>query len=173
VYDASVLINLIASEQAHQVIRSLHVGGYICPAVLAETMYVRSELTHEPPRKVCLDDLLQHGVLQVLELEGENEYAAYVDYAISLDDGEAMALTLADSRRLAIATDDRKARRMAMRAGSGVVAVLTTPSLLQIWASEARPSPEILKKVIHRIETLARFRPGPSDEQREWWESNR
>jgi predicted nucleic acid-binding protein len=96
-----------------------------------------------------------------------------VDYAISLDDGEAMALTLADSRRLAIATDDRKARRMVMRAGSGVVAVLTTPSLLQIWASEARPSPEILKKVIHRIETLARFRPGPSDEQREWWESNR
>ena len=170
-FDASVLINLLAAQQAEQVILSLAVPAYICPAVLEETLYVRSERAGDPPDEVRVDELLDSGVLRRVELNDDEEQELYVAYSMSLDDGEAMTIALAESRSFAVATDDRKARRLAQRDGSSVVSVISTPMLLRHWAHVKRPSGEAVRLAIHRIEVSARFRPGAADPLKGWWDS--
>ena len=173
VFDASVLINLLASQQAEDIIRSLGVPAYICPVVLEETMYVRSEVAGEPPQEVCMDKSLDAGALEEVDLNDDNEQELYIEYSMSLDDGEAMTIALAESRCLAVATDDKKARRLAQHDGSSVVSVISTPMLLRHWADVKRPSVEVVRLAINRIEVLARFRPDAADPLRQWWDSHR
>ena len=173
VFDASVLINLLASQRAEDIIRSLGVPACICPAVLEETMYVRSEVAGEPPRQVRIDQFLEAGVLEEVDLNDDKERELYIEYSMGLDDGEAMTIALAENRCLAVATDDKKARRFAQRDGSSVASVISTPMLIRHWADVKRPSVEALRLAINRIEHLARFRPDTADPLRQWWDSQR
>ncbi len=173
VFDASVLINLLASQRAEDIIRSLGAPACICPAVLEETMYVRSETAGEPPQQVRIDKLLGAGVLEEVDLDDDKERELYIEYSMGLDDGEAMTIALAENRCLAVATDDKKARRFAQRDGSSVASVIGTPMLIRHWADVKRPNVEALRLAINRIEQLARFRPDTADPLRQWWNSQR
>lgn len=65
-----------------------------------------------------------------------------------------------------LATDDRKARIKAEAVG---VAVVTTPELLQRWASQTGRSPVEVANALRRIETLARFAPSADSPAARWW----
>ena len=136
-------------------------------------MYVRSEAAGEPPQQVRIDKLLDAGVLEEVDLDDDKERELYIEYSMGLDDGEAMTIALAENRCLAVATDDKKARRFAQRDGSSVVSVIGTPMLIRHWADVKRPNVEALRLAINRIEQLARFRPDTADPLRQWWDSQR
>ena len=167
--DSSVLINLLATRQAGDILRALRSGVGICTAVEAEALFLRGENPSDVPERICLGPLIDAGVLGRLDLENDAEKAVYVDLAADLEDGEAMTLAIAHGRGLAAATDDRKARRNAAeRCGCSLVLVRTT-EILRAWVQVSGVDDAMLRGVLKRIELIARFRPANDDPLRDWW----
>jgi predicted nucleic acid-binding protein len=97
------------------------------------------------------------------------EQARFVQSAtIFRSDGEAMCLALAESRGWAVATDDRKAIRVAGQAG---LTVISCPALVKAWAVATKPDRATLVQVLTDIQTLAQFRPNPAMPEAGWWSS--
>lgn len=138
---------------------------------LAEAIYVyrggSDEGAYERER-VDLSDIIERRLLEVLSLETEEEYAAFVDFAAVLDDGEAEACALAIRRGLAVATDDRKVLRV-LKTQHPSVPVVTTAGIVKHWAEASRISDAILQAALLDIEIRARFKPPKTDELQTWW----
>jgi predicted nucleic acid-binding protein len=81
-------------------------------------------------------------------------------------DGEAMCLAIAEQRGWIVATDDRKAIRVAQQAGMTVV---SCPALVRAWADANGPDQSTLHKVLQNIEALAQFKPNPTMPEYQWW----
>lgn len=95
------------------------------------------------------------------------ETATYVGLAIEVDDGEAQVLAVGHHRGLAVATDDRRARRVATRLAVGV---LSTPELVIAWSRDPRTVPTDVVRAIVDIEIRARYRPRAGDPNRATWD---
>ena len=80
-----------------------------------------------------------------------------------------MCVALAESRGWTIATDDRKAIRIAQQAGLNVV---SCPQLVKQWTDLTNPDKSLLAKALRDIETFAQFRPNPSLPEYPWWVEN-
>lgn len=114
VLDTSVWINLLATEMAQSILGALKTHCTVPSQVAAEIK--RNPITGEP---IVAEDLLLLGPanqISIVELNGpELELfldlvgAAAVD---ALGDGEAAAISVAVSRGLDLAIDDKKARRI-------------------------------------------------------------
>ncbi|MFY9820260.1 MAG: hypothetical protein WAM82_02695 [Thermoanaerobaculia bacterium] len=131
------------------------------------SLYVREPGT--PAQAVDLTDLIATGLLDAMRPETETEQELFVSFADPLGDGEAMTCALAVSRGGAVATDDRKAIRL-LGSLSPPVQVLTTPFLLERWASQQGLSPHEIRKALQDVERRTNFRPGSRDPLREWWD---
>jgi hypothetical protein len=94
------------------------------------------------------------------------ELAAYVAFAAELDDGEAMALAIARCRGWQLATDERKAIRLAGEVG---VPVLTTPAVLKRWVDVLGPSGTEVGAALSAIRDRARFLLSGRDPLCDWW----
>lgn len=75
-----------------------------------------------------------------------------------------MCIALAELRGWALATDDRKAIRVARQAG---LIVVSCPVLVKRWADATRP--DQATKVLQDIQVLAQFQPNPSMPEYQWW----
>ena len=114
VLDTSVWINLLATEMAQSILGALETHCYIPGQVVAEIK--RSPITGEP---IVAEDLLLLGPpnqMSIVELNGP-ELDSFFDLVgapavDALGDGEAAAISLAISRGLDLAIDDKKARRI-------------------------------------------------------------
>ena len=98
---------------------------------------------------------------------GFQEQALFVQYAAQFrSDGEATCLAIAQSRGWLVATDDRKAVRIAKAIG---LSVLSCPELVKKWADSSKPSADKLLHVLVEIQTLAKFVPSSSMPESAWW----
>jgi predicted nucleic acid-binding protein len=96
-----------------------------------------------------------------------NEQARFIHYATQFrSDGEAMCLALSESRGWLVATDDRKAIRVAVKVG---LRVISCPELVKAWVDSTRPDDATIVQVLTDIQTLAQFRPNPSMHESAWW----
>ena len=172
IIDACCLINLYASGKAESILASCAGEFHVSPEVLKESLTIRRRDADDPglliSAPIDLSGAISAGLLKECRLDGDIEIEAFVEFAAQVDDGEASCLAIARSRGWVIATDDRKATRLAAEAG---VAVVTTPELLQTWAEATGPGDEILAEVLQNIELFARFRPRRSDPLYDWWTS--
>ena len=173
VIDACCLIDLLASGHAKAILRAGGYAWHLPAAVQAEVQHVRQ---HDPAQPgafltvpVDLSPHLASGLLTPCQPDDPREQARFVHYAtIFRSDGEAMCLALAESRGWVVATDDRKAIRVAGQAG---LTVISCPQLVKAWADATRPDPATLVQVLTDIQTLAKFRPNPSMAELTWWVS--
>jgi predicted nucleic acid-binding protein len=167
--DCSVLLNILATGRADEVLRTFDAGVGLSAAVAAETLFLRGENPSVAPERISLDPLIGRGLLQRLDLETDEEKALYVQLAADLDDGESMTLAIAHHRGMTVATDDRKARRLArQRFGEGMI-LLRTTDILHAWLANARIDEAGTGAILRRIESIARFRPANDDPLRDWW----
>ena len=97
--DASVLLNLLAADCIPEIAGALDWQFTICPLVRDEIKMLRDPSTGEMVA-VDITPLIESGMLQILELSGEDEQALYVEQSIVVDDGEAMSIAIAASRKL-------------------------------------------------------------------------
>lgn len=169
ILDACVLINILASGRAQEILTGSEYKFGICTVVSKETIYLRATDPNAPPDAVELDPFVKSKYLTVYALTGGKEQTLYVDYAADLDDGEAMTLALAFSRRFTVATDDRKARRIFLEDTVDTTRLLSTPQILKGWSSRARLTDEELKKMLLDISRRGRFSPHSGDPEFTWW----
>lgn len=166
--DASVLLNLLATGCFEAIATAINKQFAICTSVEAE---VRSLRDPETGKMIPVDikPFFQSGILRLLELEGEQEEALYVEQAAIVDDGEAMSLAIASVRSLEVAIDDRKARRLAGERFPELC-LWTTPEILKLWAEQSKCSKAILCSTILSIEAAARYFPPRAHPLSSWWQ---
>jgi len=166
VLDTCCLVNLAAIDGTLDSLASFGLTWYVPTAVQAEGIFIRAGEDSRMVHRIELTAAMSAGTVQICAPADDAEHALYVEFAFSLGDGEAMALAIAKNRGWKVATDDRKAR---IKAGAAGVSVVTTPELLQRWASQAaRPAPEVAT-ALRRIEVLARFIPSADSPAARWW----
>lgn len=168
VIDACCLINLAAADAFSTWLLQLGLTWMLPQAVADESLFLRAlndqgEPTHEP---INLKPHIDGGLFQRVAPEGPAEMAAFVAYAQGLDDGEAMALAIAESRGWMLATDDRKAVAVA---SSVKVAVCGTADLVKRWADTAAVSDCAIRDTLLRIKRRARYLPSVRDPLFDWW----
>jgi predicted nucleic acid-binding protein len=170
ILDSCVLINILASEETEQILRSTGKQCRICVIVEKESFYLRPDDSQEELfDSIKLGPLIKSGVLSLCDLEGSDEATLYVDYASRLGDGEAMSLAIAESRGYILATDDRKARRIFLESGNDSSRLISTSELIRNWAESKSVSPAKLKSVLVNIQHRAHFFPPRKDPNFTWW----
>jgi predicted nucleic acid-binding protein len=168
VIDTCVLINLLATNRIEEIVEVISPHRLVCPAVFQESLYLRSAEPTGQPAAVDLNPLFDQGIFTRCAIQGDLEEELYVGYALELDDGEAMSIAIAQARNLALATDEKKARRV-IQENVPTLSLLSTPQILHTWA-QAREQAEIVT-VIGLIHARASFRPSPTDPFAAWWET--
>lgn len=170
IIDACCTINLFAAGNLPKLLSSLGGEWHVAANVVAETMYVRkpdpddgSKLVREP---INLRPAIDAGVIRPCSAT-EDEMALFVELAGVLGDGEAICLAVAQSRGWTLASDDRKARRVAGERG---VPLLCTPQIVKQWATVTAASVADVARLLLNVETFARFRPNRSLPDADWWQ---
>lgn len=165
--DACVAINLLATGRIQAIAIALDIRFLMARQAAAEcgeldeTKEVKSVLARgasagEPP------------FAEVLTLV-DVELDAYIELARDIDDGEAATIAIARSRSIPMATDDRKARRVAIE--SGVASPTGTTSLLRRYVEEESLTLEETSVILQCVRDLASYVPRQSDESYGWWEN--
>ncbi|MHB1526646.1 MAG: hypothetical protein ACYCZN_10255 [Candidatus Dormibacteria bacterium] len=170
VLDACVLINLVASA----VDLSEYADAWSCHFLLAspaadEVLWIEPEEVGREREEVVIEVLAAGGVLEVIELTDE-ELDHYVTLSRSIGDGEAASLAVAHRRRLVVATDDRRALRLAV-ALTPQVDILHTAELVRVWAKMSPNNAARLGPALRLIERRANYAPRRGDPLFEWWRS--
>lgn len=169
IIDACCLINLYATGTEDSMFQAC--GELWVPTeVQNEALRIRRFDEDDPTRLVSQDidlsDAIAAGLIQMCQLEGQDELDAFVRFAMELDDGEASCLAIAKLRGWTVATDDRKARRIASENG---IELISTLELIQRWVDTMSPTEETVANVLKKIELFAKFRPRRSDPLHSWW----
>jgi predicted nucleic acid-binding protein len=138
--------------------------------VVQEALYIRKPDEEDESRLVQalidLTPLVKNSLLHLCDLRDQTENELFVQLAISLDDGEATCIAIAKSRGWKLASDDRKARRLAAQLG---VNVITTAELVKSWSENTKIKPDDLSRVLQNIQTYARFVPHKTMPLHRWW----
>src|ERR1700691_2176362 len=166
--DTCTLINLQASGESELLLRGLSETCMVCDAVSRESIFLRAKQKDLLPQRIDLAPFFQARILHACNAETPEEEALYVALAAELDDGEALSLAISSVRGYGLATDDRKARRIAAEIGS--VPLFSTAEILRSISSFTEES---MRKIIRRIEFRARFIPHPSMPLSDWWNAHR
>ena len=171
VIDACCVINLAAADAFATWLPGLGLEWKVPQAVVDEALFLRVQNDQGEPDREMIDltPFIASGLLDVISPKGEAEIAAYVAYSRNLDDGEAMALSLAVSRDWMLATDDRRARSLAE---SEEVSLVSTPEILKRWVDKDTPASQTLEEALLRIKQRARYLPGIRDPLFDWWMAN-
>ena len=169
--DCSVLLNLLAADCLASIADDTGWQFAICPAVRDEVIKLRDAHSGEMV-EVNIGPLIASGLLQVLELSGEEEEMLFVEQSIVVDDGEAMSIAIAASRHLELAIDDNQAANHTRRTFPEI-RLWSTPEILKAWADQRPLEFEILREAIRNIEVRARYFPPKSHALAAWWRTTK
>jgi predicted nucleic acid-binding protein len=165
--DACSLINFVASGVALNVIAEANDCRFAATTIaMDETLYIAGTTPGER-ELIDIEALARLGVLTVVELNPA-EVSEFVALAQTVDDGEASTLAVAQHRGLSVATDDRRAVRLANELG---INVHTTAAILRRWSAACFASEEQIATALWSVEVRGNFVPRREDANRIWWDS--
>ena len=165
--DACVALNLAATGRPTDILATLTPQFAMARQAAEETLYIETVTAGIATQEVVNPrQWVAEGVLHILELEAA-ETLQFVTLAAEIDDGEAATLAIARAGGHEVATDDRKARRVAQRLE--LPEPIRTSRLLHDYCSAANLSERDIAEVLHATEQHARFRPPTNDPLHPWW----
>jgi hypothetical protein len=165
--DACVALNLLASGiDLSDLAAAANVRLLMTSVVVSEMLWLDPLDPADPRERFDSDALTARGVVLV-ELD-EVESARFVDLARDIDDGEASTIAVAVHRALRVATDDRKALRLAT-SQSPPIEVVRTTELVRRWAEVSGADAERVTQVVRSIQTRSSYFPPRDDPQLNWW----
>jgi hypothetical protein len=169
IIDTCCLLNIYATGDQMRILAQAG-GVFVSSLVKSEALFIRSFDQESPPClipvEIDLGPAIDAGCIAVCELNGKEEFDLFVMFAHQLDDGEASVLALAKSRGWIVATDDRKARRIAQEYE---IKTISTSQIVQRWVSAEKMNEKQIVEVLQRIERFGRFRPHRTDPLFDWW----
>jgi len=169
--DTSVVLNIFASGHAAEI---LQVPGWrftVCPAVIDEARFLRNRITGET-QELKLGTMIKGGQIDNMRPESDEDFEWLLDFTATLGrrgEAEAMCFALAMSRKVSLATDDRKAISKARQLAFDRP-VLSTASLFRQWAETTAPSDLVVATALQSVYDWACFKPPEGDPDSEWWE---
>ena len=170
--DASCLLNLYATGHLRDIAIALPDQYWVADSVAArEALFVwRRSRTDgkEVQEPVVPTSFSEEGLIQLMRLKKPVEEATFVALAAELDDGEAVTGALAFHGGCAVATDDRKARRVSGQL-SPPVELVSTLEILKWWAEGSRIYGDELSAALAEMQSSASYIPGARHPLYEWW----
>jgi len=169
IIDTCCLLNLFASGKPREILH--YFGGVrVSEYVQGEALWIR-EYDHESPpqlipRRMDLTECLDAGVIAICRLEQSREFELFMQFAQHLDEGEASVLAIAKVRGWIVATDDRKARRIA---ADQSVSTISTSEMIHSWTQSEQLSDRYVGELLRNIQRFGRFVPRSTDPLYEWW----
>jgi hypothetical protein len=170
--DACTLLNLYATGCLEEILTGLDYRfGVVEYVVWSEALFI-DRPDHVPPdrEQVDLDALVERAVIKLVEIADDSEAELFLKLALELDDGEARTLAVAASRGWSVATDDRKAHRIAAKECPRVQ-LLRSLELVKEWADVNMIERVRIRELLLRIRDRANFIPGKHDPTVLWWRS--
>ena len=170
--DACCLLNLCATQRITEILQSLPRRFEMAENVMAEVNYVRRGGEGEDADEldpIELQPLVDIELLDLLHLQGSNEERSFVNFSADLGDGEAMTLAIALHRNRAVATDDRKAARIAHE---HAIPVISTLEIIRQWSEDVALSTAALRQILINLHERGRYLPARSHPLHPWWERN-
>lgn len=169
IIDTCCLLNLFASGEPRAILH--HFGGvHVSELVQGEAMWIREYDNESPPqlipKQIDLTECIDGGAIAICRLEQEQEYELFIQFAQQLDDGEASVLAIAKVRGWIVATDDRKARRVATEQS---ISTISTSEMIHAWTASEKVSDQQVGELLRNIQQFGRFVPRRSDPLYEWW----
>ena len=172
ILDASCLLNLFATEKLREIVTASRNSFAVADYMLEEeALFIWTQQSADQPLEnlpVDLEPLIEDGLIAVMSLESSEEVETFVDFAVSIDDGEAITAALAVHRACAVATDDRKARRVIGEQAPSV-SLVSTLDLLKEWAETTQIPTAELRPMMEAMESGASYTPGSRNPLFEWW----
>lgn len=167
--DASVLINLVASGAATEILAGCGWRFHVCQEVLAEVKMLRDRETGEE-HPIDLSPLLTAGLLTLIEPELEEEFELLIEYSalVGAGKGEAMCFALAEARNIPIAIDDVRAVRKARRRNPAIETI-DTITILKQWHKKLGNSNEKIGTLMRAIYRNARYLPAEKHPEFGFW----
>lgn len=167
VADADVLMNLLASGCVEEVLSDLRMVLLVTPTVAKEAMYLEAAGAGTDRERIDLTPLVAKGLVRQLSID-DGELDLLVELARSVDDGEAEVIAVAYVRRLAMATDDRKARRTA---AGYAIEPMSTPELLRQWQVASDVDDPRMGAVLTSVRRRSRYQPPSNHVLASWWQA--
>jgi hypothetical protein len=167
--DACVALNLLASGVALDELAGASSVRFVMTSVAAsETLWLEPD--DSSGSRELLDDkvLVERGITLVTLTEIET--VNFIELARSIDDGEAATIAVAIHRQLRVATDDRKAVRLA-ESQTPPVGVVRTSHLMRRWADSSNATQIRVREAIRAIQRRANCVPPRDDPHIAWWRS--
>lgn len=165
--DACVALNLLASGiDLSELAGAANVRFLMTSVVASEMLWLDPLDPADPREQFDSEALTARGVVLVALDDDESE--RFVDLARDIDDGEASTIAVAIHRALRVATDDRKALRLAA-SQSPPVEVVRTTELVRRWAEVSGADGGRVTQVVRSIQTRSSYVPPRDDPQLDWW----
>lgn len=169
VLDSSTFLNLVASEELVSIVEDLGRRVLICSATAEERLTLDTSDPDSPFVLINVEDIVVlHELMQLVAL-ATSEHDIFVNLAATLADAEAMAVTIATSRRYTLASDDVRVRDVYTARCDSPGDLWSTPGLLREWQARSQIPEERLRIIVGRISRHARFRPKRTDPAWTWW----
>lgn len=172
--DACCLRNLYATHRLRAIaLASRCQFGVVEHVITSEALFIWVPIENgnrEEAEPLPLQPLMGEGLIDIFRLENLQETTAFTDFSVRMDNGEAETGAIALHRGYAIATDDRKARRV-LQAMAPAVPLLSTLALVQEWAQSTAVSVSQIQEVLRAMETGVSYFPGRRDPLFAWWQS--
>jgi predicted nucleic acid-binding protein len=165
--DADVLMNLLATGCATEILRALELTLLAGATVSGELLYLESREVTGQREQIDFTPAEEAGVLNKVILE-DRELGLVIALAQLVDDGEAEVIAIALTRGIVMATDDRKARRIALERGASL---LSTPELLHRWQDLSSVPAQRMTHVLKLVNRRSRYRPPTTHSLYDWWMS--
>jgi hypothetical protein len=173
ILDACCIINLYASGQMGSILKSISKSVAVAAYVRdEEALRIYSGLEGDETQKdeqINLQPFIDSGLLIVVSPETEAENTTFVNFAVTLDDGEAITGAIAFHRNWSIGSDDRKATSFFTQ-NMPHLQVITTPELIKYWVNTTNPPFEVVRQALQRIRTCARYEPNLRHKLYLWWQ---
>lgn len=169
IIDTCCLLNLFASGEPRAILH--YFGGvHVSEHVQGEALWIREYDNESPPqlipKQIDLTECIDDGSIAICRLKHEQEFKLFVQLAQQLDDGEASVLAIAKVRGWIVATDDRKARRIATEQS---ISTISTSEMIHAWTASEKISDQQTGKLLSNIQQFGRFVPRRSDPLYDWW----
>lgn len=170
--DACVTINVVAAGiDLAELSNASEIRLVMTSVAAAEALWL-APLEPDGDREIIdVDGLVDSGTLALVELL-DDELNQFVSFAREIDDGEAATFAVAANRGLRVATDDRRAQRLAATIDPPIPIVGTT-QLLRSWVDASGVPPDRVAEVVRLVERRASYVPRRDDAHFAWWVAHR
>lgn len=169
--DACVAINLAASGVALEDLAHASAVQFVMVSqAAAETLWLAPLEPGGAPLAVNVQEFVDAGSVTVVEL-GDHELLRFIELAREIDDGEAATFAVAIHRGLRVATDDRRAQRLAAETVPAIP-IVGTSEIVKRWVEESGVDTQHAAAALRSIELRASYVLRRDDPHFEWWDAN-